>query len=87
MTTRSYGGGYSYSATRYTTLRLGYSRAGLQLSGVCLGAANDDTRSDRFDAGMNYSRPLSISRRTTLSFGTGSAAIDNGTGDVFHRDR
>ena len=32
----------------------------------------------RINAGVNYSRPLSFSRRTTVSFGTGSAIIPPG---------
>ena len=42
---------------------------------------------ERYDVGVNYSRPLSLSRRTTFSFGTGSAVLDDGVGNVFQRQR
>ena len=77
LSTKSYGGGYSYSATRYTTLRAGYTEhvADYPAFGI---AERRRYKRRSFDAGVNYSRPLSISRRTTVSFGSGSSAIDDG---------
>ena len=77
VTTHSYGGGYSHSATRYTTLRLGY-REQVSHYPSPTGASNQYTYRI-LDAGVNYSRPLSISRRTTMSVSTGSAAYANTT--------
>ena len=37
-----------------------------------------------FDIGVDYSKPLSISRRTTVSFGTGTSAIDDGIETFFN---
>ena len=80
VSARSYGGGYSYTMTRYAKLRVGYSQMESDYPVVF--------QSRRFtqksiDAGIDYSRPLSVSRRTTFSFGTGSAAIDNGTDTLY----
>jgi hypothetical protein len=77
MTTRSYGGGYSYSVTRYASLRVGYRESITDYP--AFGITQPRRYAQRsFDAGINYSRPLSTSRRTTVSFGSGSSAIDNG---------
>ena len=76
--TETYGGGYSHNLTRYMSARLGY----YETSGKYPAFANRPpsvVRQRTLDAGVNYSRPLSLSRRTTVSFGTGSGAIDNGT--------
>ena len=65
----SHGGnaGYSHALTQNLSARLGYgySRA---LYG------RSEYGNHFIDAGVNYSRALSFSRRTTVSFGTGSAA-------------
>jgi hypothetical protein len=75
--TRGYGGGYSYSLTRYATVRVGYRE--LIADYPAFGIAQPRRFAQRsLDAGVNYSRPLSSSRRTTVSFGSGSSAIDNG---------
>ncbi len=79
---RSYGGRYSYSVTRYTSLRVGYLSQNTDY--LSFGTAPQYTFAQRlFDVGVNYSRPLSISRRTTVSFGTGTSAIDDGR-DTFY---
>ena len=36
------------------------------------------------DVGIDYNRPLSFSRRTTLSFGTGSTAVQDYSGTHYH---
>ena len=76
LRTHSYGGGYSYSATRYMSLRAGYREFVSHYPAFGLGPQRRTTQRS-LDAGVNYSRPLSVSRRTTLSFGTGSTAYDN----------
>ena len=81
----SYGGGYSYSVTRYASLRVGYRVQTTDYSSVWDCAANTGTHSDRSTPGSTTRGPLSISRRTTVSFGTGSSAIDNGR-ETFYID-
>jgi hypothetical protein len=75
--TQSYGGGYSYNVTKYAALRVGYIEQTGEYPAFG-GMPRSLVRQRSIDAGVNYSRPLSISRRTTFSFGTGSAAIDDG---------
>lgn len=72
-----FGGGYSHTLTRYASLRLGYSEVTAQYP-TLMGSPANSLRQRSWDAGVNYSRPLSVTRRTTLSFGSGSAALDNG---------
>jgi hypothetical protein len=71
--------GYVRPMTRYATLNLGY---GLKVSD---GRSRDGEPDAMHDvrAGVNYSRPLSFSRRTSLTFGSGSAIVmsDRVTGD------
>jgi hypothetical protein len=60
---------YDRPVTRYATLQLGYGiRASDRRSGT-----GEPQFLHNIDAGVNYARALSFSRRTTLSFGTGSA--------------
>ena len=62
------GAGISYSVAKGLNLRAGYRYGEAKF-------ADGETRPIHgIDAGVDYSRALSISRRTTLSFGTGSAA-------------
>jgi len=74
--TLAYGGGYSYSVSKYAALRLGYSQQDTDYGYSSMPKRRFTQRS--YDVGVNYSKPLSISRRTTLSFNTGSSAIDDG---------
>jgi hypothetical protein len=77
LTTKSYGGGYSYSVSQYTRLRIGYRQQESDYpSYSTLPPKRYSQRS--FDGGIDYSKPLSVSRRTTVSFSTGSSAIDDG---------
>jgi hypothetical protein len=62
------GGGLSYSIAKGLNARAGYSY------GEARYAANRTRPFHGIDAGVDYNRALSITRRTTLSFGTGSAA-------------
>jgi len=80
LNTQTVGAGYSRSLTRYATLRLGYTH---QTGDYLLDTALPGTTPRRptikrrtIDAGINYSRPLSLSRRTTVGFSTGSTALD-----------
>lgn len=65
---------HAHHVTRYSELVLGYD---LRVSD-----RNSQTGEPavlhRINAGVNYSRPLSFSRRTTVSFATGSAIIPPG---------
>jgi len=65
-------GRYTYGFTRYASLRLGY--------GVEDAEYNRGQRFQRrvIDAGIDYARPLSFSRRTTFKFGAGTATLDDG---------
>ena len=82
MNSRFYGGLYTYNVTRYTSLRLGYAQSKAIYPAFAGFPANDLIQRS-IDAGINYSRPLSMSRRTTFGFGTGSSTIDNGTETFF----
>jgi hypothetical protein len=78
LNTHVVGARYSRNLTRYATLRLGYGEQGGDY------VTNVDpnrpvVRQRTIDAGVNYSRPLSLSRRTTVGFATGSTALDNGS--------
>jgi hypothetical protein len=70
---RSQGAGIHYDRrlTAHATLNLGY--------GYNVGSSIDGERRDRevhnLNVGLNYSRALSISRRTSISFSTGSAIL------------
>lgn len=75
MNTRAYSGGYSRNLTRYATLRLGYGQQDADYPPL-LGRAATTLRNRSIDAGIHYSRPLSLTRRTTFGFGTGSAAVE-----------
>lgn len=59
----------AYGIARYTSVRLGYGRG---LSATTRGLARDPVDLDSFDVGVDYSRALSFSRRTTVTFATGS---------------
>lgn len=67
--------GISQRLTRDLSFRLGYGRG---LSTAALGAATGDYGNHSIDAGIDFSRPLSLSRRTTLDIRTGSTALSDG---------
>ena len=71
-----YGGGYSYTVSKNTSLRLGYYQQDTDFGYVSMPKRRYAQRT--YDVGVNYSKPLSISRRTTVSFNTGSSAFDDG---------
>ena len=65
--------GYTRPITRHAGLQLGYNlRASDRRSGT-----GEPRIMHNVDAGVNYSRALSFSRRTTFAFGTGSAIAVN----------
>jgi hypothetical protein len=63
-------GGIAIGLSRDLGVRMGYS-----YSQGRLGGRDSLIRSHAIDAGLDFSRALSLSRRTTLSFSTGSTAI------------
>ena len=71
-------GGMGYQATRYSQLRFGYgyrrSQGGLDVSAF---------RIHNIDAGFGYRRPLSFSRRTTITANSGTALVTYGGGNSF----
>ncbi len=70
------GGGVSYQLARGIALRAGY-----QYGEARYGTSDEPVLNQSIDAGVDYNRSLSFSRRTSLSFSTGSAATrtENGT--------
>ncbi len=71
---RSYsvGGRFRQGLTRYASLRLGYVYREGQYAFT---RANASTAVHDIDIGVDYRRALSLTRRTTISFGTGSAIV------------
>jgi opacity protein-like surface antigen len=74
----------SHRLTRYISLRTGY---GLR-SASYPNSATEAVRVHALDLGLDYSRALSISRRTTLNFSSGSVAtkLDQGMAFVMTGD-
>jgi len=68
---------FSRGMTRNTSLRVAYRFANGDLGTPLLGiAAGDKTREHGFDVGMDYTKPLSPTRRLVFGFGIGSSAVD-----------
>lgn len=63
-------GRFSYSIGRGLSARIGYGYQDARYGGT----ENGDFTGSTFDAGIDFNRALSISRRTTLTFATGSSA-------------
>ncbi len=61
-----------HNLTRYAALRLGYGRGE---STNTLFAVRNAIRTDTIDVGVDYSRPLSFSRKTTIGFSSGTASV------------
>jgi hypothetical protein len=70
FTSQRSGGGLTWGLSRGLALRTGYSYTHARYRGV-----GTPLEQHNIDAGVNYTRALSFSRRTTLSFSTGSAAV------------
>ena len=71
--------GLRWSLTRNLGLRTGYGYQTARYGG--------DARALRYhnlDVGLDYNRALSFSRRTTLSFGTGTTALTDGQTTSYH---
>ena len=66
-------GGLTFSLSQGLGLNFGYRRMEARS-----GAGGRSYSQDSVDAGINYQRALSFSRRTTLAFGTGSSAVSSG---------
>lgn len=77
LKTNRWNGRYRYQYSQYSALRLGY---GVEEAEYDNGRAY---RRRSLDAGVDYSRPLSFSRRTTVSFSVGSAGLDDGINTTY----
>jgi hypothetical protein len=77
LESQAFRGRLTRTLTRYARLQLGYGEQ--EATYTVDRQARHRRRNRVIDAGIQYSRPLSLSRRTQFSFGTGSTAIDNGT--------
>lgn len=78
FTSQGASAGFRFSLTRGLGLRAGY---GYQQAEYTLGA--EPFRYHNIDLGVDYSKALSFSRRTKLSFSTGSSAINDGSNTRF----
>ena len=76
LTSQEVGAGVNWSITRNLGLRLGYSSA---KATYAESDANPESssRSNTIDAGIDYNRSLSLSRRTTLAVGTGFTGVSH----------
>jgi hypothetical protein len=81
LKTNVFSGEYTRTLTRYARLYLGYSE---HQGYYELNNQRSVRRMRTIDAGINYSRPLSLSRRTTFSFSTGSTAFDRNGRTVYN---
>ena len=72
LETQSGAGRFTLGLARGLGLRLGY---GYSEGRTATLASDDAIRNHTIDAGVDFSRSLSFSRRTTLTFGTGSSVI------------
>jgi hypothetical protein len=72
LSVQSYSGSFSYLLAKGLSAQLGYS----QSSGR-FGVDQTPTTSRGLTGGLNFNRALSITRRTTLSFGSGLSALSN----------
>jgi hypothetical protein len=86
LMTQSGGGGVSVGLAKGLSLQVGY---GYQEGQFGSGATVQRTHDQSINAGLSFNRALSLSRRVTLSFDTGSSALSQGgqthyglTGDV-----
>jgi hypothetical protein len=80
MTSQNIGARLTRRLTRDVSLRTGYT---YRASGSALTALRPP-RVDDLDVGLDFSRPLSISKRTTLSFGSGSSITPQAQGMAVH---
>jgi hypothetical protein len=73
---QAFGARFTRVVSRYGTIRLGYGRQIAEYGALSAAAARAArTQSHDLDFGVDYSRPLSFSRRTTIAVRTGSVLI------------
>ena len=68
----SWGGRFTQGLTRYATLRLGYGKQEASYTSPVRQISAVDT----YDIGVDYARPLSFSRRTTVRVSAGTAFFE-----------
>jgi hypothetical protein len=73
MQVRSARASFSYGITQNASFTAGYSR----YEGMYERPGARDTLAESVNVGVNYRKPLSITRRTFLQFATGTAATEN----------
>ena len=78
-TTIGAGGGYAHNLAKGLGLRLGYGFRVARTKGSSI-----DTRLHSLDIGVDFSRAISFSRRTSLAFSTGSSAVTDGGDPQYH---
>jgi hypothetical protein len=71
---QNYGGQISQGLTRYLSLHLGYSQERADYTSTSM----QPIRYGSLDGGLDYGRPLSLTRHTKFTFGITSLALDNG---------
>jgi hypothetical protein len=71
----SAGANYNYRVARSATVHIGYSQRLANRRSLAADLAESHGRIRDIDLGLAYSRPLSLSRRTTLTFGSGSSIV------------
>jgi hypothetical protein len=71
---QSVGGGYTHRLTQHATFRANYQHAVARFD---VNSAEAATVMDDLDIGVAYNRPISRTRRTTIGFSVGSAAVQS----------
>ena len=79
MTSQDVGGRISRRLTRYLSLRTGYT---YRIADSAL-ATGGQLRVHDIDAGIDFSRPITFSRRTTFSFASGSSLTPSAHGMAY----
>src|SRR5262249_24782926 len=78
MTSQDAGAGLTRRLTRYVSLHGAYTYRVADSSSM-----GGRVRVNDIDAGVDFSRPLTVSKRTTLSFATGSSMVPDAEGTAF----
>lgn len=78
QTTEELGGAYTHQLTRSFGLRLGYTYGRSRASDGSPVAVRE-----AIDAGLDFNRALSLTRQTTLAFGTGTTLVRSNEGTRF----
>jgi len=78
MTSQDVGGGISRRLTRYVSLHGAYTYRVADSPSM-----GGRVRVNDIDAGVDFSRPLTVSKRTTLSFATGSSIVPDAQGMAY----